>query len=161
MLIEHKLLILKSTILNIIPITFALSFNTVNSDLISHYLYGIITTLISRLHSGFGTPLERPLLLMALCRNRLWNDFPQFLCLQSIAWVNKMAPLSQKRGELFLFMYVYVYMCVCECMPCVCDVCRGQKRALDLLQLEFRQLCATRYGCKDLTQVLQKSSKCS
>lgn len=67
--------------------------------------------------------------------------------------------------KVSLKTFIYVYMCVPGYLyvhPYVCKAYRGQKRALDLLELELTISCELRRaGAETPTQVLFKTSKSS
>lgn len=71
--------------------------------------------------------------------------------------------------KVSLKTFIYFYLCLCVCVPgylyvhpYVRNAYRGQKRALDLLELELTISCELhRAGAETPTQVLFKTSKSS
>jgi hypothetical protein len=60
-----------------------------------------------------------------------------------------------------LFYVFDVLLALCLCAKCVTGACGGQKRTLDLLDLELLMTVSCHVGARNRTQVLCKSSQCS
>jgi hypothetical protein len=69
-------------------------------------------------------------------------------------------PQDPSTLKYFRFISFYVYKCfVCVYNMCLPDVLRGQKRALDSLELEFRIMVSHYMGVGNETRVLYKNHK--
>ena len=57
-----------------------------------------------------------------------------------------------------MFSVFWSIVCMCIHVQCTCSALRGQKRALDSLDLDLQMVAIHHVGCKNQTQILCKAA---